>query len=63
MQRLFPRVLLACIAEARPARPCEVEIVTEKVWREAFEHRGRRHDRHHAMMIAVVALIGDALVA
>lgn len=35
MQRMFPRALLACISEARPPQPVEIEGLAAKIWREA----------------------------
>lgn len=62
MQRIFPRALLACINEGRPPRPQEVEVLADRVLREAFAD-GSRYGRRHAMMMAQAALAGGDVLA
>jgi hypothetical protein len=52
----FPRVLSACISEARSPRPEELASLTDKVWREVFVDRAAR--REDAATIARAAFFG-----
>jgi hypothetical protein len=52
----FPRVLSACISEARPPQPEELASLTDKVWREVFVDGAAR--REDAATIARAAFFG-----
>jgi len=62
MHRLFPRALVACIAEARSPEPWEFEEVAAKVLRETFG--GRAEERFHRLagLVAYKALTGHFMV-
>ncbi|MCA1653514.1 MAG: hypothetical protein ABR588_08850 [Sphingomicrobium sp.] len=61
VEGMFPKALVACIAQDRPPHWHELEGMKNKVWREAF--RGTEVHRDRAMNVARAALIGDALAA
>lgn len=56
MDRLYPPALLECIQECRPPTPQEIEILAEKIGREAFP---RIDSREVATGMAVLALCGE----
>jgi len=58
MDRVFPPVLLACVAEARAPEPCEMVVVTHRIWREAFPHDASATGWERAWCIACTALGG-----
>lgn len=61
MHCLFPRALLACIAEGRSPRQHELATITDKVWLEAFRRGVGSHQS--AINVAHVALTGARLDA
>lgn len=63
MHRIFPRALVACIAEARSPEPWEFEEVAAKVLREAFGGRAEARLRRLAGLVANEALRGHSVAA
>ena len=59
MQDLFPRALVACIAEGRQPHDHELAIMSEKVLAEALGTGGLSHGRHLADELARLALSGS----
>ena len=56
----FQRVLLSCIADAKPPQPQDLEYVADKITREMLV--GRPMDRNRATRMAHTALCGNANV-
>lgn len=58
MMRLFPRALVACIADGRPPSAGELATMTRRVWREVYGAAGNDGDCRRAKAVARLALSG-----
>lgn len=63
MQRIFPRALIACIAENRLPESLELGLLADKVWREAYNGGSELGHRERAARIADAALHGNKIAA
>jgi len=63
MQNVFPRVLVACIAEGRPAREAEFNDLAETILQQAFQSRPVEAARKLAVIVADFAFHGRHTVS
>ena len=63
MERLFPLALLECMRDNRLPGREDLEIMADKIGREAFEPRLQQGERRRALYLAQIALSGQPLAA